>query len=89
MHIDLFKHDHEDVYRQLQIPTMYLIGSKDQYVNPIAEVSRLEKINNPYITIQVMKNLNHYLASGVLHHDVLYNIDASATEVIMNWIDKI
>jgi len=88
-HIDLFKHDYEDAYKQLQIPTMYVIGSKDQYVNPQVEVSRLQKIKNPHITIKVMDNLNHYLTQGALNADVLYNIDSSATKAIMNWIEKI
>tara|TARA_R110002073_G_scaffold14554_1_gene59231 strand:+ start:606 stop:1607 length:1002 start_codon:yes stop_codon:yes gene_type:complete len=88
-HIDLYKHDYEDAYKQLQIPTIYLIGSRDKYVDPISEVNRLEKIKNPLITVKVMNNLNHYLTSGILTSDVLYNIDKSATETIMNWIEKI
>ncbi|MBL4605927.1 MAG: alpha/beta fold hydrolase [Flavobacteriaceae bacterium] len=88
-HIDLFKHDYEDAYKQLQIPTIYLIGSRDKYVNPISEVNRLKKFNNPLITVKVMTNLNHYLTSGTLNPNVLYNIDKSATETIMNWIQKI
>ncbi len=88
-HIDLFKHDYEDAYKQLQIPTIYLIGSRDKYVNPISEVNRLKKFNNPLITVKVMNNLNHYLTSGTLHPDAIYNIDKSATETIMNWIQKI
>lgn len=88
-HIDLFKHDYEEAYKQLQIPTMYVIGSEDQYVNPKAEVNRLQKISNPHITIKVMDNLNHYLTQGALNADVLYNIDSSATQAIMNWIEKI
>ena len=88
-HIDLYKHDYEEAYKQLQIPTIYLIGSRDKYVDPISEVNRLKKIKNPLITIKVMNNLNHYLTSGSLESDVLYNIDKSATETIMNWIDKI
>lgn len=88
-HIDLYKHDYEDAYKQLQIPTIYLIGNRDKYVDPISEVNRLKKINNPLITIKVMNNLNHYLTSGALDADVLYNIDESATETIMNWIEKI
>jgi alpha/beta superfamily hydrolase len=88
-HIDLFKHNYEEVYKQLQIPTIYIIGSKDQYVNPISEVKRLKKFNNPLITVKVMNNLNHYLTSGTLNADVLYNIDKSATETIMNWMQKI
>jgi alpha/beta superfamily hydrolase len=88
-HIDLFKHDYEDAYKQLQIPTMYVIGSKDQYVNPQVEVSRLQKIKNPHITIKVMNNLNHYLTQGALNPKVLYNIDSSAAKAIMNWIEKI
>ena len=88
-HIDLYKHDYEEAYKQLQIPTIYLIGSRDQYVNPISEVNRLKKFNNPLITVKVMNNLNHYLTSGTLNPTVLYNIDKSATETIMNWMQKI
>lgn len=88
-HIDLYKHDYENAYKQLQIPTIYLIGSKDKYVDPISEVNRLKEIKNPLITVKVLDNLNHYLTSGVLNADVLYNIDDSATETIMNWIEKI
>jgi len=88
-HIDLYKHDYEDAYKQLQIPTIYLIGSRDKYVDPISEVNRLEKIKNPLITVKVMNNLNHYLTSGALKSDVLYNIDKSATDTIMNWIERI
>lgn len=88
-HIDLYKHDYEEAYKQLQIPTIYLIGSRDQYVNPISEVNRLKKFNNPLITVKVMNNLNHYLTSGTLTPTVLYNIDKRATETIMNWMQKI
>ncbi len=88
-HIDLFKHDYEDAYKELQIPTMYVIGTKDQYVSPTAEVDRLREFNNPHITIKVMKNLNHYLTKGALDSNVLYNIDPNASKAIMNWIEKI
>tara|TARA_R110001632_G_scaffold90844_4_gene194967 strand:- start:2939 stop:3946 length:1008 start_codon:yes stop_codon:yes gene_type:complete len=87
-HIDLYKHDYEEAYKFLQIPTIYLIGSIDKYVNPISEVNRLRKIKNPQITIKVMTNLNHYLTSGTLQSN-LYDIDKSASEAIMNWIEKI
>ena len=88
-HIDLFKHDYEDAYRALQIPTMYVIGSEDQYVSPTAEVNRLRVLKNPHITIKVMKDLNHYLTRGELNANVLYNIDTVASKTIMNWIEKI
>ncbi|MEQ6122882.1 alpha/beta fold hydrolase [Pseudotenacibaculum sp. MALMAid0570] len=88
-HIDLYKHDYEDAYKQIQVPTIYLIGSNDKYVNPISEVNRLKQIKNPLITIKVMKDLNHYLTSGTLNANVLYNIDKSATDTILNWIQKI
>ena len=88
-HINLFKQDYEDVYKALQIPTIYLIGTKDKFVNPIEEVNLLKKYKNPLITIKVMANLNHYLTSGSLQSDVIYNIDRKATDAIMNWIQKI
>lgn len=89
VHIDLFKQDYETVYRKLQIPTMYVIGSKDKFVNPITEIKHLRKYNNPLVTIKVMKNLNHYLTTGALESTDIYNIDKRATDVIMNWVLKI
>ena len=89
VHIDLFKQDYETVYKKLQIPTMYVIGSKDKFVNPITETRHLKKYNNPLVTIKVMKNLNHYLTTGTLESTDIYNIDKRATDVIMNWVLKI
>jgi len=88
-HITLFKQDYEAVYKQLQIPTIYLIGTKDKFVNPKTEVRLLKKYNNPLITVKVMANLNHYLTSGTLDADAIYNIDKKATDTIINWIHKI
>ena len=88
-HINLFKQDYETVYKQLQIPTIYLIGTEDKFINPLPEVSLLKKYNNPLITVKVMKNLNHYLTAGALESDVIYNIDKRATDTIINWIQKI
>jgi alpha/beta superfamily hydrolase len=88
-HINLFKQDYETVYKQLQIPTIYLIGTEDKFVNPKTEVSLLRKYNNPLITVKVMKNLNHYLTAGALQSNVIYNIDKKATDTIINWIQKI
>lgn len=88
-HISLFKQDYETVYKQLQIPTIYLIGTKDKFVNPKTEVNLLKKYNNPFITVKVMANLNHYLTSGTLDADVIYNIDKKATDAIVNWIQRI
>jgi alpha/beta superfamily hydrolase len=88
-HITLFKQDYEAVYKKLQIPTMYLIGSNDKFVNPELEISLLKKYNNPLITVKVMSNLNHYLTAGALQPNVIYNIDKRATDTIINWIQKI
>ena len=88
MHIQLFQHNYEKIYTSLQIPTLYIIGEKDKYVNPTTEVSRLQKIKNPLITIKVMMGLDHYLTQ-ISQSSEIYNIDTSATKTIMNWIEKI
>lgn len=88
-HIDLYKHDYLGIYKHLNIPTMYLIGSKDKYVDPTSEPQRLLSLNNPLITVKVMKNLNHYLTSGALKVDALYDIDLKASKTIIDWIQKI
>jgi len=88
-HITLFKQDYEAVYKQLQIPTIYLIGTKDKFVNPKSEINLLKEYNNPLITVKVMRNLNHYLTAGALLPNVIYNIDKRATDMIINWVQKI
>lgn len=88
-HINLYKQDYEQIYRSIQIPTMYIIGSKDQFVDPVNEIKLLQRYNNPLVTVKVMKNLNHYLTSGVLKAHTLYNIHKSASEEIVNWVSKI
>lgn len=88
-HIDLYKQDYEKAYELLQIPTMYVIGSQDKYVNPQQEAKHLLQLHNPQITVKVMNHLNHYLTRGVLNTHDLYNMDKSATQAIINWIEKI
>jgi len=88
-HITLFKQDYEALYKQLQIPTIYLIGAMDKFVNPTSEINLLKKYNNPLITVKVMPNLNHYLTAGALLPNVIYNIDKRATDTIINWVQKI
>lgn len=88
-HIDLYKHDYELAYKALNIPTFYIIGSKDKYVEPTAEIKRLQQLKNPKITTIVLSNLNHYLTVGDLNSNSLYEIDKTASDAIVNWIQSI
>lgn len=88
-HINLFKDDYESIYKSIKIPTLYIIGSKDTFVNPIKEVYHLKEYKNPLIKIKVMENLNHYLTSEALTINTMYHIDLKATKEIMNWIKSI
>ncbi|MCD0474026.1 alpha/beta hydrolase [Flavobacterium sp. EDS] len=89
--LDLLKKDYEDTYKNLKIPTFYIIGSNDKSVDPISNINLLKSFNNQNIEIRLFNNLNHYLTQdeikGMNFH--LYEIDSLALDQIIIWIKKV
>jgi pimeloyl-ACP methyl ester carboxylesterase len=52
-YLELIKKNFIPVYEKITIPTIYLIGDNDIFVDPIANTSVLKKINNESIEIKV------------------------------------
>lgn len=84
----IIKKDFEKMYANLNIPTLYIIGSNDIFVDPMAEVEKLKSLNNENVEIKVFDGLNHYLTtdSEVTLGKEMYNIDEKASSDIINWI---
>lgn len=87
-YLELLKKDYITTYKKITIPTLYLIGTNDNYVNPNSNTSILKKINNPKIEIKVFDSLNHYLTNSkkLDLNTSIYEIDEYAKKYIMEWI---
>lgn len=87
-YLELLKKNFIPVYEKLTIPTVYLIGNNDIFVDPIANTTLLKKINNKNIDIKVFESLNHYLTSSknLELNTSLYEIDEVAKTYVLDWI---
>lgn len=87
-YIELLKKNFIPVYEKLSIPTVYLIGNNDIFVDPIANTALLKKINNKNIEIKIFESLNHYLTSSknLELNTSLYEIDEAAKTHVLDWI---
>lgn len=83
--VDFAKLDNTKVYKTINFPTLYIIGSNDIIVDPIKNKNSLGKIGNKYIEFKKFEHLNHFLTKfEILKLD--YNLDVSAKKYIINWI---
>jgi len=88
-HIDHVKQDHEETYKIIEIPVLYIIGANDKFVNPMSETELLKSFNNKNIDIVILEELNHYLTErNPKGRTSLYQMDKVALEEIMNWTLK-
>lgn len=87
-YLELIKKNFIPVYENLTIPTIYIIGDNDIFVNPIANTTLLKKLNNTIIDIKVFESLNHYLTSSknLELSTSLYEIDEVAKMYLLDWI---
>ncbi len=86
---DIVRKDFELHYKAITIPVLYIIGSLDTFVDPVAEPKLLETFGNQNITVKTMEGLNHYLTKGSLTLETLYDIDNEAASEMIRWIKKI
>jgi pimeloyl-ACP methyl ester carboxylesterase len=83
---DIVRKDFEPAYKGISVPMLYIVGSLDTFVDPMAETKLLESFRNPNITVMRMEGLHHYLGRGKLTLETLYDIDDAALLEITNWI---
>jgi len=87
----IMKKDFEKMYTNLTVPTLYVIGTNDIFVDPIKEVEKLESLKNKNVEIIVFDGLNHYLTTEpeIKLGKEMYNIDENVSSCIINWINAI
>lgn len=87
-YLELLKKNFIPVYKNITIPTIYLIGDNDIFVDPVANTALLKKINNKNIEIKIFESLNHYLTSSknLEINTSLYEIDEVAKTYVLDWI---
>lgn len=87
----IIKKDFEYMYANLTIPTFYIIGTNDIFVDPVSEVEKLISLENKNVEIKVFDGLNHYLTpepEDTLEKE-MYHLDDNASSAIINWIKSI
>jgi len=85
-HIDHVKQNHEEIYKNINIPVFYIVGRNDKFVNPSTETELLKSFNNPKFQIKIMDGLNHWLTEkNAKAGTSLYQMDKKALKEIMNW----
>jgi hypothetical protein len=82
--------DNEKTFREMDIPTLVIIGKGDILVDPKQSKSELEKIKNLNIEFKEMVGLNHFMTKkGTdLKTNEIYNVDLSFKEYIVEWINE-
>ncbi len=90
---DIFKLDFSNEYKNITIPTLYIIGENDLLVDSINETKTIQSFNNSNITVKTLSQLDHYLTTMGLTFsssedklNKMYEIDKNALEYIINWL---
>lgn len=86
--LEIIKKDFENLYRNCSFPLLYIIGSKDNYVEANKETELLKSFNNSKIEIIIKEGLNHYLTFGKENIENLYEVDNESAEEIISWVKK-
>lgn len=87
----LIKKDFEQMYANVEVPMLYIIGTNDIIVDPVAGVEKLKSLGNTKVEIKVLDGLDHYLTTEpeLILGKEMYNIDEKASTYIINWIKEI
>ena len=86
---DMVKKNYEPVYKNSEIPILYIIGSNDKYVDAKNNIITLNSLNNKNITIKEFKGYNHLLRKGEVRKDeTAFLINNDVLEFILEWIRK-
>lgn len=89
--VEFARIDNTQTYKNIDFPTLVVIGEKDILVDPKQSKTELEKIENPNIEFIQINGLNHFMTKEEVKWKTneIYNIDLSFKEYIVNWINNI
>lgn len=77
-----------NVYKNIDFPTLVIIGEKDILVDSKQSKTELGKIGNSNIIFKEIKGLNHFMTKKGTNQKTneIYNIELSFKEYITKWI---
>ncbi|MFD2824521.1 alpha/beta hydrolase [Lacinutrix iliipiscaria] len=83
--------DNTKNYKEIEFPTLVIIGEKDILVDPKQSETELNNIANPNIEFKLINGLNHFMTkTGVdWKTNEIYNVDVVFKKYVVNWINNI
>ncbi len=83
--------DNLKTFKNIDFPTLVIIGKEDIMVDPKQSKIELDKIQNPNIEFKEIKGLSHFMTKKGTDEKTneIYNVDLSFKEYIVNWINTI
>ena len=92
--IDIVKESNELYYKNINIPTLYIIDEDDENIDVEYGIYKLKEFNNEFINIEVLKGLDHYLSSNnnkwkTYKESADREIDTLAANKIIDWVTQI
>ncbi len=89
--VEFAKIDNNNNYREIDFPTLVIIGEEDILVDPIQSQKKLEKIGNKNITFKKLQGLNHFMTKKGTNQKTneIHNVDLSFKQYLLNWINEL
>jgi len=89
--LEFVRIDNTKTYKNIDFPTLVIIGKEDILVDPKQSKTELDKIGNPNIEFNQIDGLNHFMTKkGVdWKTNEIYNVDLFFKEYIVNWINEL
>lgn len=84
--LEIIKRNFEPAFENLEVPTLYAIGEKDQLISASKETQILEIIQNHNIEIKVFEGLGHFFQEDPVRILEVYDINEEVKVFIANWI---
>lgn len=83
-YIDIIKNEPTELYKKIDIPLYYIIGSEDRRIPPDISIEKLNTLNNKNIETLTLEGMGHFFTSN----KEFYEIEPIASNAIVNWILK-
>ncbi len=84
--VEFAKLDNSTIYKELNIPTLVIIGTEDILIDPIASKKSIEDFNNVNIEFKSFEGLNHFLEENSSLTTKDWNINEDSKKYIIDWI---
>ena len=90
-HVEFARIDNLKTYKNIDCPTLFIIGEEDILVDPRQSKTELDKIANPDIELKKINGLNHFMTKEGVEWNTnkIYDVDLVFKEYIVKWIKNI